>query len=95
MRNLNAITPETDSATHYFWAQAHDFEVDNQAITDLVFEQVKTAFTEDVAIFEAQQAMIERDPAAPKINLSQDIGGLTACRIIDRLIKQEAAGGAE
>ena len=26
MRNLNAMTPETETTTHYFWGQAHDFE---------------------------------------------------------------------
>jgi len=55
MRNLNAITPETESTTHYFWGQAHDFDVQNAALTDMLFEQVKTAFLEDVAVFEAQQ----------------------------------------
>ncbi len=91
MRNLNAITPESDTTTHYFWAQAHDFEVTNQAVTDLVFEQVKIAFSEDVAIFEAQQKMIDHDPEAPTINLSQDAGGIAAFKIIDDLVAQESA----
>ena len=26
MRNLNAMTPETETTTHYFWGQAHDFQ---------------------------------------------------------------------
>ena len=29
MRNLNAITPETETTSHYFWGQAHDFEPHN------------------------------------------------------------------
>jgi len=91
MRNLNAITPESDTTTHYFWAQAHDFDVTNQTITDLVFEQVKTAFSEDVAIFEAQQKMIDHDPEAPTINLSQDAAGIAAFKIIDDLVAQETA----
>ena len=44
MRNLNAITPETETTAHYFWAQAHDFEPHNAEMTERVFEQIKTAF---------------------------------------------------
>ena len=31
MRNLNAITPETETTSHYFWGQAHDFDVHNRS----------------------------------------------------------------
>ena len=44
MRNLNAMTPETETTTHYFWAQAHDFEPRNPDMTARVFAQIKTAF---------------------------------------------------
>ena len=36
MRNLNAITPETETTSHYFWGQAHDFDVDNPKTTDMI-----------------------------------------------------------
>ncbi|MCZ6861296.1 MAG: aromatic ring-hydroxylating dioxygenase subunit alpha [Alphaproteobacteria bacterium] len=93
MRNLNAVTPESEKSTHYFWAQAHDFDVGNQAVTDMVFEQAKIAFIEDLAVFEAQQASIERDPETPMVNLSQDFGGIAARKIIERLAKAEMAAG--
>lgn len=89
MRNLNAITPENEKSTHYFWAQAHDFDVGNAAVTDMVFQQVKTAFGEDVAVFEAQQAAIDRDPGASMLDLSHDAGGIAACKMIERLAQAE------
>src|SRR5581483_324395 len=46
MRNLNAITPETETTTHYFWAQAHNFAIDDPSVTALIFRQVHTAFME-------------------------------------------------
>ena len=55
MRNLNAITPETETTSHYFWGQAHDFDVKNPETTERVFQQIQTAFLEDVAVFTAQQ----------------------------------------
>jgi vanillate O-demethylase monooxygenase subunit len=91
MRNLNAITPETESTTHYFWAQAHDFDVGNAALTDMIFEQVKTAFLEDVAVFEAQQRVIDLDPSSRQIDINADAGGIQARRILDRLHQEETA----
>src|SRR5262249_61085054 len=55
MWNLNAITPETETTSHYFWGQAHNFDVKNPKTTDMLIEQIRTAFLEDVAVFEAQQ----------------------------------------
>ena len=95
MRNLNAITPETETSTHYFWAQAHEFDVDNEALTETIFNQVNTAFLEDVEIFEAQQNMIDLDPAAKMVDLHSDAGGVAARKIIDDLARQELAAAAE
>lgn len=95
MRNLNAITPETEKTTHYFWAQAHDFEPGNQAVTDMVFEQVQTAFLEDVDVFNAQQANMDLMPDAKTINLSQDAGGVAARRLIEKMLAGETKQAAE
>jgi phenylpropionate dioxygenase-like ring-hydroxylating dioxygenase large terminal subunit len=95
MRNLNAITPETETTTHYFWSQAHDFNVENPEVTELVYQQVHAAFSEDVSVFAAQQALINRNPAATRMNLSGDAGGLAAINIIDQLVKAENTAAAE
>ena len=89
MRNLNGITPETETTTHYFWAQAHNFNVDNPDVTELVYQQVHAAFSEDIEVFEEQQALIDREPQAPRINLSGDVGGLAAVEIIYKLVAEE------
>jgi len=91
MRNLNAITPETETTTHYFWAQAHDFSADEPDVTEMVFQQVKTAFLEDVDVFEAQQRAISAHPDARQIDINADAGGIQARRILDRLHKEEIA----
>jgi vanillate O-demethylase monooxygenase subunit len=89
MRNLNAITPETDRTCHYFWAQAHNFHVDQPAVTDMLFEQVKIAFEEDWAIFEAQQRTIDLDPHAPRIDVNADAGQIQAINLLRRRIADE------
>ena len=92
MRNLNAMTPETETTTHYFWGQAHDFEPRNAEMTEKVFQQIKTAFLQDVEVFTAQQKNIELDPDAPTIDINADFGGIQARRIVDRLYAGRAGG---
>ena len=92
MRNLNAITPETETTTHYFWGQAHDWDVGNKALTDMLVEQITTAFLEDVAVFEAQQRNMTLLPNAPQIDINADAGLIQARLILDRIHKEELAG---
>jgi vanillate O-demethylase monooxygenase subunit len=91
MRNLNAITPETETTSHYFWGQAHDFDVGNPQTTEKVFQQIQTAFLEDVAVFTAQQRSITQRPDAPQTDINADAGGIQARRIVDRLYQDEQA----
>jgi phenylpropionate dioxygenase-like ring-hydroxylating dioxygenase large terminal subunit len=95
MRNLNAITPETETTTHYFWGQAHDFQPDNKQMTERIFQQIQTAFYEDVAIFQGQQRRMSQVPGAPQVDINADSGGIQARRIIDRLYAEEQAALAQ
>ncbi len=94
MRNLNAITPETARTTHYFWAQAHNFGLDKKWLTDLIFENVQTAFQEDLAIIGAQQANIDAGGAPPRIDMNHDAGGIAARRMLETMIADEARSAA-
>src|SRR5262249_59861639 len=84
MRTLNAITPETESPCHYFWGQAHDFDVHNRETTDKITDQIRTAFLEDVAVFEAQQVNLDLLPNPPQTDINADTGRIQARRIIHR-----------
>lgn len=94
MRNLNAITPETERTTHYFWAQAHNFGLDKKWLTDLIFENVHTAFQEDVGIIGAQQQNIDAGGAPPRIDMNHDAGGIAARRMLEAMIADEARRAA-
>ena len=91
MRNLNAITPETATKTHYFWSQAHNFALDDPTLTEMIFRQVHTAFLEDLVVIKGQQmnydALGERLPA--QVDFNQDAGGLQARRIVDGILANE------
>jgi len=88
--NLNAITPETETSSHYFWAQAQNFAGDDPTIAELDFHLVHTAFQEDLAIIRGQQDNLDLRPDAPRLDLAADRGGVQAKRIVDRMIRNEA-----
>src|SRR5262252_4448486 len=91
MRNLNAITPETQITSHYFWGQAHDFDVKNPQTTNKIFEQIQTAFLQDVAVFSAQQRNLNLIRNPPQIDIAADAGAIQARRILARLYGEEQA----
>ena len=53
-RSCQAVTPETTSTSHYFYAVPQNFEVDDAAITNQIFQDVVNAFEEDRVVIEAQ-----------------------------------------
>ena len=87
--NLNAITPETERSTHYFWAQAQDFAGDDPSISQLDFQLVHTAFQEDLAIIRGQQENIDLGPDAPRLDLAADRASVQARRMVERLLRAE------
>lgn len=91
MRNLNAITPETETTSHYFWAQAHDFDVKNAETTNKIFAEIERAFFEDVEVLSAQQHNLDLIPDRPQVDISADAGLIQARRILGRMHDEEQA----
>ena len=92
--NLNAITPETDKTTHYFWAQARNFRTDEDWISDLFVDTTHEAFSEDLWIIGHQQANMESGATPDRIDINHDGAALQAIRLLDGIIKAEDAGEA-
>jgi vanillate O-demethylase monooxygenase subunit len=89
-RNLNAITPETETTTWYFWALARNFSREpemDQAFADRVAE----IFEEDREAVEAVQAVMLREPGRPVIDINADAGHVLARRIVERLLAEQRA----
>ena len=87
--NLNMITPETEKTTHYFWAQGQDRSPNDQALTDMVFDQIEIAFKQDWAIFEVQQERMDQAPGRVRVDVAGDAGGIQAIQALNRLIEAE------
>jgi phenylpropionate dioxygenase-like ring-hydroxylating dioxygenase large terminal subunit len=88
MWNLNAITPETEKTAHYFFAQAYNFKLDQQWVSDMLRVQVRDIFLQDMAMVKAQQINMDLGPPAV-VNLGQDKAWVAMRQIVDRLAKEE------
>jgi vanillate O-demethylase monooxygenase subunit len=65
--------------------------VKNAALTQKIFEQIETAYHEDVAVFSAQQRNLDAIPNPPQVDINADTGVIQARRILDRLHTEEQA----
>jgi vanillate O-demethylase monooxygenase subunit len=87
---LNTMTPETDRTTHYFWASARNYGLDDQALTDEAVAAIAGVFREDEAILAAQQRAIDANPDKQFYNLNIDGGAMWARQMIDDMLAGEA-----
>ena len=93
IHNANVATPESENTTHYFYAHARKFAQDDPAIDEAYAVGFRSVFLEDVAIFDAQQASLDRDPGRGWIDINVDAPGLAIRRMLRQRIAQEQDGG--
>ena len=86
----DGVTPESDKVTNYFWAVTHDFLYDDLPAAEEFHRQSHQVIGEDIAVFKAQQEMLERQPFAPVVHIRYDAGPLQARRMIDARLAAEA-----
>lgn len=84
--SCQALTPETEHSTHYFFMQAHRFKLDDATITESIYQSLCTAFEEDRRIIEAQQRMIEQSPPAPMQPIAADLALAQYRRVVQKLL---------
>ncbi|TDM04821.1 MAG: LysR family transcriptional regulator [Ideonella sp. MAG2] len=90
--SCQALTPETDRTTHYFFMQAHNFRLDDATITESILQSQRAAFLEDKTILEAQQAMIDSTPDAPPMRpIAADAGLARYRRLLQKMVDAESA----
>lgn len=92
---LNSLTPETENTIHYFWSTSRNWALDDPKVSKLYEEMIWEAFNEDKTIVEAQQRYIDNDPSgSPLVSLPFDKSGVSARRILKRLMDAERAEDA-
>ncbi|NBC36709.1 Rieske 2Fe-2S domain-containing protein [Novosphingobium sp. FSY-8] len=90
--SLHAFTPATGDETHYIWATARDFAVDNAEVSAGMLGALKYAFEEEdlPMIRECHRLMKGQDFWALRpLVLEGDGGGVRARRALQRLIEAE------
>ena len=90
--NLNALTPETETSCHLFWAECRNFALDDQAVGALLHQQIHDTLMEDIDMLEAQQRTIEKLPEAARIDINADAGPIQARAIVARMLAEESGG---
>ena len=84
------LTPESECTTHYFWCTARDFDLDNEDLSQRIFEIVGRAFNqEDKPIIEATQRNMVKTGARFTNFTKGDAGSAMVRREIERRVAQE------
>jgi hypothetical protein len=91
MKVMNLPTPETETSTHYFYAHARHFKVDDPEWDEIYRTQFTAVFEEDQVILDAQQASMSRDPDAAVIDVNVDAPNNQIRKLLDDLIAAEQA----
>ena len=89
--NLNAITPETEDSTWYFWAFARRFQREDEALSKKLVEQVAGIFEQDRVAIEGVHETMKRNRGRPVIHLIADKGQNLARRMVQVVAEKEAA----
>jgi phenylpropionate dioxygenase-like ring-hydroxylating dioxygenase large terminal subunit len=92
-RHTSIQTPETETTSHYWFCQARNFELEDAAMTEQIFNNVVIAFEEDRLMIEAQQKIISQLPDRPMIPIAADAGLNQARWLLDRMAKAESGEG--
>jgi vanillate O-demethylase monooxygenase subunit len=90
-RAIISGTPETPRTMHMFYAQVRNFAHGDAALTDVWVDQFRRVFLEDVAVMEAQQAVNDRYPDAPTIDINSDSPTIAMRKVLAQLIAEEQA----
>jgi phenylpropionate dioxygenase-like ring-hydroxylating dioxygenase large terminal subunit len=94
LRIFHGLTPATETTCWYFWSGSNGYrQNDPQATTDL-FNELETAFKEDVRIVGLQQARLSELGDAALINIVADGARVHMRRVIDKLAARETAAPA-
>jgi len=88
---LISATPETETTSFMFFAQARNFAKDNDELSRIYQQGSKVIFEEDIAIMEAQQRAAGALPDAAQIDINFDAPGLAMRRLVQRYLEKEAS----
>lgn len=87
-----AVTALTDSTSRYFFSWGPHRGHGDEALRDMLMGIADMAFAEDKLMIEAQQKVIDLDPARNPMPVSFDKGVVLFQRLVERLAREEGQG---
>ena len=88
MDSYNFMTPTTETETRYYWFQLRNIRPKDEALSQMMSEDVQHAFEEDRVVLNAVQIGLA-EKKSPTINLSIDSGQLRFRNELAKLINAE------
>jgi vanillate O-demethylase monooxygenase subunit len=89
-RGRQAVTPETENSTHYFFAHPHNFLIDQPEVTRSIMQNIAIAFEEDRGIITAQAKNLALDPDFKMLPMAADLGLAQFRRVVQHLLELES-----
>src|ERR1700693_2080549 len=90
-----AVTPETENTSHYFFQQSHGFALDDPSVTESLRQSVLAGFQEDMDIIVAQQRILDLAPDAPMLAMRMDTALASFRSMVEKAIAEERAESCE
>jgi vanillate O-demethylase monooxygenase subunit len=84
------LTPESESATHFFWMHVRNYQVGNTEAAEKMRAALEQTFREDLAIEVAMQRSQEETGVRQLTALEIDRAPMMALRMLKRMIEAEA-----
>jgi phenylpropionate dioxygenase-like ring-hydroxylating dioxygenase large terminal subunit len=88
--NFQAMTPETEGTTHFFWVYMHNQQKDVELYSHSLHDSILEGFHEDKAIIEAQQDVLDADPKFRLRAIASDAPLSHLRWLIDKRLKEES-----
>ncbi|MCP3720618.1 aromatic ring-hydroxylating dioxygenase subunit alpha [Paraburkholderia sp. CNPSo 3281] len=89
--SCQAVTPASDTRSHYFFMQSHAFALDDAGVTEALYEGVCAAFNEDRRMIEAQQNALRGSSLDGGVALAADSALMHFRRMVETMSHDERA----
>jgi vanillate O-demethylase monooxygenase subunit len=90
LRLYHGITPETERSSHYFWCGANGYRQDDPSATEQLYQELATAFKQDLTIVAAQQRTLDHWKSVSYVDIKADGARVHARRVLERRMAEEA-----
>jgi phenylpropionate dioxygenase-like ring-hydroxylating dioxygenase large terminal subunit len=93
-RNFQAMTPETEKTTHFFWVYMHNQKTNIENYAHSLHDSILEGFYEDKIIIETQQKILDADPTFKLKAVAADAPLSHLRWLIERRLKEEESAGS-